>query len=94
MTEVVQARKYPRVEFASQSVKPEGDGYLVAGNLTFHGVTKPVSFHVTPHFQKDKVEITGSFPVSLTEFKVPRPSLLLVPVHDDVLISFDIFSRL
>ena len=31
MLEVVEAMKYPRVEFASESVKPEGDGYRVAG---------------------------------------------------------------
>jgi polyisoprenoid-binding protein YceI len=94
MLEVVEGMKYPRVEFASESVKPEGDGYRVAGTLKFHGVSKPINFHVTPHAQGSKVEITGAFDVSLTEFKVDRPRLLMVPVHDDIRISFDIFSEL
>lgn len=90
--EVVQARKYPRVEFASESVKPEKDGYAVAGKLTFHGRTKPISFHVTPHFQAGKIEIVGGFVVKLSEFEVDRPSLLFVPVKDELGISFDLFA--
>jgi polyisoprenoid-binding protein YceI len=90
--EVLEARKYPKVEFASQSVKPEGDGYLVAGTLTFHGRAKPISFHVTPHFLDRKVEITGGFDVKLSDFEVKRPSLLFVSVEDKVTIRFDLFA--
>jgi len=92
--EVVDALKYPRVEFASESVKPEGDGYAVSGKLTFHGLVKPVTFHVTPHFQGGKVEITGAFDVKLSDYSVSRPSLLLIPVDDNLRISFDLFSKL
>ena len=35
--------KYPTMTFKSTSVKPEGTGYLVTGDLTLHGVTKPVT---------------------------------------------------
>jgi len=91
--EMVQARKYPNVEFVSESVKPEGDGYLVAGNLTFHGRTRPISFHVTPHFQEHKVEITGGFDVKLSDFEVERPSLLFVKTEDKLTIRFDLFSK-
>jgi polyisoprenoid-binding protein YceI len=35
--------KYPTMTFKSTSVKPEGSGYLVTGDLTLHGVTKPVT---------------------------------------------------
>ena len=37
------AAKYPVIEFKSSSFrKVEGNSYLVKGNLTLHGVTKPV----------------------------------------------------
>ena len=91
--EMVQAMKYPNVEFASTAVKPEGDGYLVSGNLTFHGVTRPVGFHVTPKFAGGKVEIIGEFAVKLSDFKVERPSLLFVPTEDRLTIRFDLFSK-
>ncbi len=39
--------KYPTMTFKSTSVKRNGDGdYAVTGDLTLHGVTKPVTFAV------------------------------------------------
>jgi polyisoprenoid-binding protein YceI len=39
--------KYPTIEFKSTSVTPDGDGEAkVAGDLTIHGVTKPVVLKV------------------------------------------------
>lgn len=40
--------KYPAITFKSTSFKKTGDGkYTVAGDLTLHGVTKPVVLQVT-----------------------------------------------
>ncbi len=36
------AEKYPEITFASKGVRKEGDGWVLAGDLTMHGVTKPV----------------------------------------------------
>ncbi len=42
------ATKYPEMTFVSTKVTPEGkDKAKVAGNLTLHGVTKPVTLDVT-----------------------------------------------
>jgi polyisoprenoid-binding protein YceI len=42
------AEKYPTITFKSTSVKPlGGNKYEVVGNLTAHGVTKPVTLDVT-----------------------------------------------
>lgn len=38
------AKQYPTLTFESTSVKPIDGGYEVTGNLTLHGVTKPVRF--------------------------------------------------
>ena len=38
--------KYPTATFVSTSVARHGDGLTVAGNLTLHGVTKPVILQV------------------------------------------------
>jgi polyisoprenoid-binding protein YceI len=35
--------QYPTMTFKSTSVKPVGSGYEVTGDLTLHGVTKPVT---------------------------------------------------
>ncbi len=35
--------KYPTMTFKSTSVKTQGSTYLMTGDLTLHGVTKPVT---------------------------------------------------
>lgn len=37
---------YPSATFTSTSVAKTGDGLTINGNLTLHGVTKPVALHV------------------------------------------------
>jgi len=63
------AEKYPTIQFQSTSFKNVvSNDYVLAGNLTLHGVTKPVEFSVAyggtatdPYGQvKSGFEITGS----------------------------------
>lgn len=90
--EMVQSRKFPRVEFASDSIRAAGDGYLVSGKLTFHGKVRPVGFKVTARNLPGKIEVKGGFEVKLSDFDVERPRLLFVPVEDKISISFDLFA--
>ncbi len=82
--EVVDAMRYPKVEFTGTAVGPEGHGYRVAGRLRFHGQEHPVSFVMIPTFAGRKVTLTGAFTVLLSDYGVPRPSLLLIPVHNEM----------
>lgn len=40
------AEKFPKLTFKSTNVAKDGDDYKVTGDLTIHGVTKPVVFSV------------------------------------------------
>ena len=40
------AENSPKMTFVSTGIKPEGDDYVVAGELTIKGVTKPIEFAV------------------------------------------------
>ncbi len=40
--------KFPTATFKSTSVRETGDGYDVTGELSLHGVTKPVTLHMDP----------------------------------------------
>lgn len=40
--------KYPTATFTSTKLTKTGDGYDVIGDLTLHGVTKPVTLHMEP----------------------------------------------
>jgi polyisoprenoid-binding protein YceI len=40
------AANHPKLTFSSTEVKKKGDDYIVKGNLTIRGTTKPVELHV------------------------------------------------
>lgn len=41
------AAKYPKVTFTSKRITKSGKGYKLEGDLTLHGVTKPVTLNAT-----------------------------------------------
>lgn len=92
--EVLDGLKYPNVTFVSSDVKSGENGTLVAkGNLTFHGVTKPVTLQATRKEAGGKITLTGEFPVLLSAYNIERPSLMGLKVEDDMVLRFNaVFS--
>jgi len=86
--EILEALLYPTVSFESTSIVPNGSTLDVTGNLTFHGVTRPVNFSAVKTDSDGAMNVQGKAKVSLTDFKIPRPSLLMIPVKDTLSISF------
>ncbi len=82
--EVVDALTYPTATFKSTSLSSNGDKTNVSGKLTFHGVTKDIVIPVSFKWSKDQLVVDGSFDISLTEFNIERPKLLMIPVKDDL----------
>ena len=80
--EVVDAMSFPEVTFTSTSIVQQGNSLIVGGKLTFHGVTNEVTATAIPEWGSDKLIVHAIMPISLTAFKVERPALLFVPVHD------------
>lgn len=91
--EAVKALKHPRVEFASDSVRKDGDGYRVFGKLTFAGKTGPVDFAVVPKHEGGKVRIAGGFTVKPTDFGVKPPSLMFIAAEDKLDIRFELVAK-
>ncbi|HZV13508.1 MAG TPA: YceI family protein, partial [Candidatus Kapabacteria bacterium] len=88
--EVIDALDYPDASFTSDSVVSKGgsgDSLWVKGKMTFHGVTKNVTIPVETKWTQNRLDVSGSFDVTLTEFNIERPSLLMIPVEDKL--SFD-----
>ncbi len=42
------AAQFPTISFVSKSVEKSGNAYQVTGEMTMHGVTKPITVHLTP----------------------------------------------
>ncbi|MGD1005812.1 MAG: YceI family protein [Ignavibacteriaceae bacterium] len=85
--ETVDAISYPDVRFISSSIYQEGDSLKIHGRLTFHGITKDIYIAAVSKWTDSKLIVNGNFDISLTVFKVPRPSLLLIPVEDTLRFS-------
>lgn len=89
--EATEAIKYPNISFESKSIKQDGDKLSVTGDLTFHGVSQTVSFEANEKKLNDKIEFTGTFNVTLTQFKIDPPSLMGIASDDNITLQFDVF---
>jgi polyisoprenoid-binding protein YceI len=88
MIEVTEAIKYPNITFASTSIKQEGNKLNVTGNLVFHGITQIIEFTASVEQLTNKSEVTGNFPVKMSQFKIEAPSLMGMSTDDDIKINF------
>ena len=86
--EVIDAIDYPEVDFTSSSIVQNGDSLSVAGKLTFHGITHDIVAHAISQWSQTSLEVNGNFALSLTAFKIERPSLLMIPVNDTLRFTF------
>ncbi len=86
--EVIDAISYPEVSFVSSAIEDAGDSLKVTGTLTFHGVTQEITAMALAKWSPDKVVVNGAFVLSLTAFKIERPSLLMIPVEDALRFTF------
>ena len=91
--EAVDGMKFPKVTFASRSVRRDSAGYTVAGDLTFHGVTRPVEMHVVPGEAKDRITIKGAFSIKLSDYGIKPPGVMFVKSKDELTLRFDLAAK-
>jgi polyisoprenoid-binding protein YceI len=82
--EVIDAITYPDASFSSSEVYQAGDSLSVMGNLTFHGTTRSISIPAMSQWYGDSLQVNAAFNISMTDFKIDRPSLLMIPVDDTI----------
>lgn len=87
--EVIDALDYPAVTFTSTKIVQFGDSLSISGVLMFHGISRNIVAAALSKWSANKLEVLGSFDLSLTEFKIQRPTLLLIPVNDRLRFKFD-----
>ena len=90
--EVLDPARFPEVSFASTSVAaPGGEHYLVHGDLTLHGVTKPIELPVS--FSNG--HYTGKVTIKQTAFGIKPVRIAggAVRVKDPIEIEFDIVAK-
>jgi polyisoprenoid-binding protein YceI len=91
--EVIDAITYPYASFESTGITRSGDSLRVTGKVTFHGVTRDVVIPAKSLWSADRVEVSGAFDLSLKAHSIDRPSLLMIPVDDELRFTFDAVFR-
>lgn len=91
MMEVTEAIRYPNVTFASTAITVSaGNKLLVTGKLTFHGVSKDISFEAEQKRAGKTMEVTGAFSVLMTDYKIEKPSLMGIAAEDEINLDFKV----
>jgi len=91
--------KYPAAIFtvARSAIQFPADGAdasgSVAGTLSLHGQTKPVTVNYKAHRTGDTYAVTGTTHVKMTDYGIDVPSYLGVTVKPDVDVSVSFSAR-
>jgi len=70
----LETREYPELKFQSASVEPGAapDQFLVKGDLTLHGSTKPIAIPVTVAVSDSGVSLKAEFTIDRTEYGMDK----------------------
>lgn len=91
--EVLEALKFPNVTFSSSQVVAQGDGWMVKGKLTFHGVSREIEFPITIKPNATTVEVSGGFVVQMQEYQIESPTLLGIKTKEDIRLKFKVLAK-
>jgi len=86
--EVLEGIQYPNVTFSSTGIAANGINLKVTGNLTFHNVNKPITFDAVREDKDKQISVKGSFSILLSDYKIDRPSFMLMKMEDKMDLSF------
>ena len=97
---VLEPAKYPEIVFNSTSVKGKAVGagqydLKIAGNLTLHGVTRPIVIPAKVTVSGSDLRATGEFSINRSDFKVKATSAFhgMIRVRNKVKFTFDIVGH-
>lgn len=97
---VLHPDQYPDITFQSTNVTSKGLGagryeVKINGNLTLHGVTRPIMIPATVTLNGSTLRAVGEFSIDRDDYKVKATSAFhgMVRVDDDIKFEFDILGR-
>lgn len=90
MRDTLNIEKYLKATFNIDEVKKSEKNYILKGIMDLHGVKKEVEFSSEIKEQKDRVLMSGSGSILMSDFDITPPKLLFLSVRDLVDLSFDI----
>ena len=97
---VLETAKYPEIAFSTTSVSTSqlGEGRYQAnlnGNLTLHGITRPIAIPTQVTLLGDMLRAGGEFPLLQSNFGIAPVSVAggTLKLKDEIKFAFDIVAR-
>lgn len=90
--------RFPTILFTLSGVdlrESKGNDHYTAtlrGTLALHGVTAPLKVPVKAALTAQRLVIEGTVPLRPSTFQIPIPSLLFIPMKDEVVVRFTIVA--
>ena len=90
--------RFPTILFTLSGVdqiQPQGAGHysaILRGTLALHGVTAPMMISAKAALNGHRLSVEGTVPLRLSAFQIPIPSLLFIPMKDEVVVSFKVVA--
>lgn len=90
--------RFPTILFTLSGldhVELQGDdryGAILRGTLTLHGVTAPLVIPAKAALNGHRLSVEGTVPLRLSTFQISIPSLLFIPMKDEVVVSFKVMA--
>lgn len=92
--EVLEALKFPNVTFSASNIQEANNQLTIKGNLTFHGVTKPVELKAKKTASGNILKIEGKFDINMKDYGIEPPGLLGVRADEKINLSFNMVFNL
>jgi polyisoprenoid-binding protein YceI len=93
---IMEANEYPEatftlsapIDFGAVPAAGEQITATATGELTLHGVTRPVTFDVTAEASDNRIGVLGNIPVRFADYDIDNPSTSGITTEDNGLLEF------
>ena len=86
----IESEQYPKATFTGRldddiaDIKSGQINTRAVGEITLHGITKPLSTDVSITFDKSTVEVETKFMIRLEDFEIDIPSVVMMKIAEEV----------
>jgi hypothetical protein len=89
----IDARRYPLASLDLQACMPAGspNRYRLEGDVTFHGVTRPIEGTVTvTNDEPGRLVVEGEHVLDIRDFDIASPTVLMLRMYPDVRVQLQV----
>ena len=92
----IESDTYPKATFKGKIIdfdknkisKTKSVSFILEGDLTLHGISKPVKNTILVRIVDDKIKVSSAFTIKNSDFKIKIPSIVKNKVSEEVKITF------